>query len=106
MYAMLRLRSQNSLEELCAIFDEYTNSDRLVSNAMAHRALKAAVSTASSPIAMRASASEAGLRRRDELVERPFTPLDGGEGGNVKVVVRVRKFIKRGEPDTFIGYVS
>lgn len=96
MYASLRLRSQLSLEELCNAFDEYTASDCLLWNEMAHRALKMA-STASSPVAMRASASEAGLRKRDELIERPFTPTDGGDRGNVKVVVRVRKFVKRGE---------
>jgi hypothetical protein len=28
-------------------------------------------------------------------MERPFTPIDA-DGGNVKVVVRVRKFLQRG----------
>lgn len=93
MYAYLRLRSQVSLEQLCDAFDDYTHSERFVLNEMAHRALK---TTASAPVVMRASASEAGLRKREELVERPLTPMEGGEGGNVKVVVRVRKFIKRG----------
>ena len=95
MYTYLRLRSQLSLEELCAAFDEYTASERLVLNAMAHRALKL-TSTASAPVVMRASASEAGLRKREDLVERPFTPTEGGDRGNVKVVVRVRKFVQRG----------
>jgi hypothetical protein len=92
MYTSLRLRSQNSLEELCEAFDEYTRTD------MAHRALTKA--TAAS--VYRSSASEAGLRSREPIavedmaMERPFTPPDG-DGGNVKVVVRVRKFIRRGE---------
>jgi hypothetical protein len=98
MYTILRLRSQASLEELCEAFDEYIWSERLVLNEMAHRALAKAITTP----AYRSSASEAGLRSRDPIevhggmdMERPFTPPDG-DGGNVKVVVRVRKFIKRG----------
>ncbi|KAK5167643.1 uncharacterized protein LTR77_007342 [Saxophila tyrrhenica] len=94
MYAYLRLRSQISLEDLCDAFDEYTNSERFYLNEMAHRALKTAHSNASAPVVMRAGASEAGLRRREE--ERPsVVGVEGAEGGNVKVVVRVRKFIKR-----------
>ncbi|EMC97820.1 hypothetical protein BAUCODRAFT_66073 [Baudoinia panamericana UAMH 10762] len=44
------------------------------------------------------TASTPSLRSREpmEVLERPVTPIDGG-GGNVKVVVRVRKFVKRAE---------
>ncbi|KAK3701215.1 hypothetical protein LTR37_015594 [Vermiconidia calcicola] len=52
---------------------------------MAHRALAASD--------RHSMASTAGLRSR-EPIERPFTPVEG-DGGNVKVVVRVRKFIRR-----------
>lgn len=99
MFTNLRLRSRESLDDLCTAFDEYTCSERLALNEMAHRAL-ANTNTASSPIVHRASASEVGLRGREGIadgmmmMERPFTPPD--DGGNVKVVVRVRKFIKRG----------
>ena len=44
------------------------------------------------------------MRSREPVdrMERPFTPTDG-DGGNVKVVVRVRKFIKRGRLRTSAG---
>ena len=97
MYTNIRLRSIESLDDLCTVFDDYTWSERSLLNEMAHRAL---ANVASSPIAYRASASEAGLRSREPIndgsvMERPMTPLNG-DGGNVKVVVRVRKFVKRG----------
>lgn len=45
------------------------------------------------------SASMPSMRSKEpvvEVMERPFTPSSvDGEGGNVKVVVRVRKFVKR-----------
>ncbi|KXL49154.1 hypothetical protein M433DRAFT_2626 [Acidomyces richmondensis BFW] len=41
------------------------------------------------------NASTPSLRSREAIeLERPYTPPDG-DGGNVKVVVRVRKFVKR-----------
>ncbi|KAK5137316.1 hypothetical protein LTR08_000286 [Meristemomyces frigidus] len=60
--------------------------------AMAHRAM----TTGDLP-AYHSTASAPSLRSREpvEMLERPFTPPDGGDGGNVKVVVRVRKFIRR-----------
>ena len=87
MYATLCLRSKVSLEELCDAFDDFTWKHRLHlaidTTAMAQRAYH---STASSP----------SLRSREPVdMERPFTPPDA-DGGNVKVVVRVRKFIRRG----------
>ena len=94
MYATLCLRSKVSLEQLCESFDDFTWKHRLhlaVARTMAQRALKTPDgksyhSTASSP----------SLRSREPVdMERPFTPPDA-DGGNVKVVVRVRKFIRRG----------
>ena len=59
---------------------------------MAHRAL-----TTPDLRTYHSTASAPSLRSKEavELMARPFTPPDA-EGGNVKVVVRVRKFIKRG----------
>lgn len=90
MYTNLRLRSQASLDDLCEAFDDIT-WERIVLNAMAHRAL-----TTPDLQTYHSTASTPSLRSREpvEVMERPFTP--DGEGGNVKVVVRVRKFIKRG----------
>ena len=92
MYTYLRLRSEASLEELCQAFEGYT-WDRLVLNEMAHRAL-----TTPDLYTYHSTASAPSLRSKEpiEIMERPFTPIDG-ESGNVKVVVRVRKFIKRGD---------
>ena len=91
MYTSLRLRSKASLEQLCEAFDELS-WERLVLNEMAHRAL-----TTPELQSYHSTASSPSLRSREpvEGMERPFTPPDG-DGGNVKVVVRVRKFIRRG----------
>ena len=92
MYTLLRLRSEASLEELCQAFEDYT-WERMVSNEMANRAL-----TTPDLHMYHSSASTPSLRSKEpivEVMERPFTPSEG-EGGNVKVVVRVRKFVKRG----------
>ncbi|KAK3066032.1 hypothetical protein LTR53_017772, partial [Teratosphaeriaceae sp. CCFEE 6253] len=40
------------------------------------------------------TASAPSLRSREPIMDRPFTPPDG-DGVNVKVVVRVRKFVRR-----------
>ena len=93
MYSYLRLRSEASLEELCQAFDDYT-WERLALNEMAHRALMTPDLQT-----YHITASAPSLRSKEpvvEIMERPCTPSDG-EGGNVKVVVRVRKFIKRGK---------
>lgn len=95
MYTYLRLRSEASLKELCQAFDDYS-WERLVLNEMAHRAL-----TTPDMRTYHSSASTPSLRSKEpvvEVLERPSTPM-GDEGGNVKVVVRVRKFIKRGMTD-------
>ena len=79
MFNALRDRAADDLEHLCATFANFLTTD------MAARA-----STASAP----------SLRSKTPVdMERPFTPPDG-DGGNVKVVVRVRKFIKRGTHET------
>ncbi|KAK4630951.1 Kinesin-like protein [Fulvia fulva] len=74
MFIALRERRAEEFDQLCATFASYLSTN------MAARA-----STASAP----------SLRSKTPVdMERPFTPPDG-DGGNVKVVVRVRKFIKR-----------
>ena len=92
MYCNLRLRFKASLDELCNDFADLT-WERITLNEMAQRAL-----TTSDLQTYHSTASAPSLRSREpiESMERPFTPLDA-EGGHVKVVVRVRKFIRRGE---------
>lgn len=100
MYTFLRLRSQDSLEDLCDTFARYSTwpqwslpeqqqqEEQAAPSAMArpHTSHDTYYSTASSP----------SLRSREPIdMERPFTP-PGSDAGNVKVVVRVRKFVKRG----------
>lgn len=91
MYTSLRLRSQASLEHLCEAFSEVT-FERIALNDMAQRAL-----TTSALGDYESTASAPSLRSRVPIedMERPFTPPDA-DAGHVKVVVRVRKFIKRG----------
>lgn len=93
MHCFLRLRSQDTIEEVTAQFAELT---WLLPTDMATRALTTPdlqnyTSTASAP----------SLRSREpvDVMERPYTPPDS-DAGNVKVVVRVRKFIKRGGQQT------
>lgn len=88
MYHHLRTRSQASLQDLCDAFDEYVH--HII---MAHRAL-----TTPDLHTYHSTASVPSMRSKEPVVEvmqRPLTPIDT-EGGNVKVVVRVRKFVKRG----------
>ena len=72
-------------------------------NEMAQRALTTSdlqIYAAHNPIN---TASMASMRSRTPVdgMDRPFTPPDG-DGGNVKVVVRVRKFIRRGTDDRLL----
>jgi len=96
MYTHLRLRSKHSLDELCQAFYAITTVDctsGLTTSAMAHhRAL-----TTPDLAHYHSTASAPSLRSREPIaaMDRPFTPPDS-DGGNVKVVVRVRKFVKRG----------
>ncbi|KAK0257309.1 hypothetical protein LTS09_007784 [Friedmanniomyces endolithicus] len=94
MYTHLRLQSKHSLDELCQAFSaitvDYTSG--LNADAMAHhRAL-----TTPDLAHYHSTASAPSLRSREPIaaMDRPFTPPDS-DGGNVKVVVRVRKFVKR-----------
>ncbi|KAK1823038.1 hypothetical protein LTR12_002564 [Friedmanniomyces endolithicus] len=94
MYTHLRRRSKHSLDELCEAFNaitvDYTSG--LNADAMAHhRAL-----TTPDLAHYHSTASAPSLRSREPIaaMDRPFTPPDS-DGGNVKVVVRVRKFVKR-----------
>lgn len=98
MYPSLRLRSKASLEQLCEDFDEFTWKHRLNLalgidgvEGMAYRALNNAEG-----LGYHSTASSPSLRSKEPVdMERPLTPMDGN-AGNVKVVVRVRKFIRRG----------
>jgi len=91
MYIHLRLRSQHSLTHLCEQFGDIT-WEPLAVNAMAHQR---ALTTSDLPTYY-TTASAPSLRSREPIdMERPFTPPDA-DAGNVKVVVRVRKFVKRG----------
>lgn len=85
MYASLRQRSHTSLQAACELFANF------LSAVMAHRAL----TTPDIPT-YHTTASMASLRSplAVDYNERPFTPSDS-DSANVKVVVRVRQFIKR-----------
>ncbi|CAK3806598.1 kinesin family [Lecanosticta acicola] len=88
MYVFLRDRSTQTLIETCAQFAEqnWTLPIEMATRAVTTPDLQNYHSTASTP----------SLRSREPVdsMERPYTPPDG-DAGNVKVVVRVRKFIKR-----------
>lgn len=114
MYASLRLRSQESLEVLCDAFNDIVTLQYPAFDAqpcavdrkslieeMAHAR---ALSTPDIPT-YHTTASTPSMRSRDAVdVPRPFTPE--GDGGNVKVVVRVRKFIRRGKADESNQYAA
>lgn len=90
MYVSLRLRFQHTIHHLCAALA----TDHSIFFTMATRA-------ATTPDLARyqhSSASAPSLRSREpiDVMDRPLTPMEG-DGGNVKVVVRVRKFVPRGE---------
>lgn len=87
MYVTLRQRSQNTLRHLCGAFDDFN----LLCAAMATTA-------PDRQHYIHSSASVPSLRSREpvDAMDRPFTPTDS-DAGHVKVVVRVRKFVRRGE---------
>ena len=87
MYTSLRLRSQQTVEDIILLLEEMAVLDSRTHRAIATPARHSYISTASSP----------SLRARDSYMpsmdaSRPGTP----DAGNIKVVVRVRKFLKRG----------
>lgn len=88
MWSLLRLHSRHEFEDLCHAFGERLNATIL--HALAGGQSDDNMQTYPT------MASPASLRSKEavEVVERPFTPT-GGDAGNVKVVVRVRKFIRR-----------
>lgn len=94
MFAVLRLRSEIVLAETCSAFHDYCCNYFLAGTTaleiMAERAL-----TTPDLQNYHSTASAPSLRGREqtEIMDRPRSS-DGD--ANVKVVVRVRKFIKRG----------
>ncbi|KAH9838115.1 Kinesin-like protein, partial [Teratosphaeria destructans] len=106
MYTNLRLRSRAELVHLCYAFEDLivvyrvkrdTHQDSsTVSVMMAQHHHPRALTTPDLGHYV-SSASAPSLRSRTPVdasaMSRPFTP--DGDGGNVKVVVRVRKFVKR-----------
>lgn len=87
MYTFLRIRSQQSISDVILLLEEMALVDTLSYRALETPDSYTYTTTASSP----------SLRARESTVSmmdvgRPGTP----DGGNVKVVVRVRKFLQRG----------
>lgn len=117
MFTSLHLRSETALEETCDAFDAFlartTQLRRLFFPAidlpflahheqleiMAERAL-----TTPDLQNYQSTASAPSLRGRQpaEMMQRPQS--SDGDAGNVKVVVRVRKFIKRGITYTNVAF--
>lgn len=99
MYPTLRLRSEQSLEDLCDAFRQHTALDRLIFPPQLDLDLDMAAARhrAATSLDYHSTASAPSLRSRVpvEEMERPMTP--DGDAGHVKVVVRCRKFVKRGE---------
>lgn len=94
MYVSLRLRSEAALDHLICELGRRSFIPPYIGKAlsqsdddMASRAL-----TTSDLQSYRAHAGD----RLADPMERTFTPIDGDGAGHVKVVVRVRKFIMRG----------
>ena len=85
MYQSLRLRSQQSISDIIDVLEEMALVDT-----RGHRALTTpdiySYSTASTP----------SLRAREAMPATIESTVGDSDGGNVKVVVRVRKFVKRG----------
>lgn len=85
MYALLRLRARETVIDVIELLEDMALVEIAGNRNPSMLAEHLYVSTASTP-SMRA-------RDIDMADSRPGTP----DGGNVKVVVRVRKFLQRGE---------
>ena len=88
MYTFLRLRSQQVISDVIQLLEEMALVDNLGYRALATPDSYSYTTSASAP-SLRA-ARESTVNVMDAV--RPGTP----DGGNVKVVVRVRKFLQRG----------
>jgi len=93
MYTLLRLRYQQSISDIISLLDEMALMDGRGYRALATPDVYSyTASTASSP----------SLRAREPLQMQDANGGDASrpgssDGGNVKVVVRVRKFLQRGQ---------
>ena len=103
MYASLRLRQTHELRRLCSILAQLTvesfplRDHQTISPPAT--AMSRSLTTPDLQHYYHSTASSPSLRSRtpvDVDMSRPETPTEG-DGGHVKVVVRCRKFIKRGE---------
>ena len=93
MYTLLRLRSQQSIQDIIAFLEEMALVEHKGYRALTTGDIPTYTSTASAP----------SLRAREvdmPAMERMSLDLDAG---NVKVVVRVRKFIQRGKRVQTLG---
>lgn len=97
MYLSLRLRSEQSLQDVCDAFRERTPLDRLIFPSDLDEDMAGVRHRAATSLDYHSTASAPSLRGRVpvEEMERPMTP--DGDAGHVKVVVRCRKFVTRGE---------
>ena len=92
MYTSLRLRSQHAVEDVFILLEDMALVDPRTY--LTH--------TASEPLLYAASTVTTPSLSRRETVSNAMdnAPLDGG---NVKVVVRVRKFLQRGRSQHMSG---
>lgn len=86
MYASLRLRSQETIAVVISLLE-----DMALVDPRGYRAL-----TTPDPYSYTSTASTPSLRAREADFPKIEPIMPDADGGNVKVVVRVRKFIKRG----------
>lgn len=98
MFAHLRTRSEAALDDICYELERRSFVSSLC--AALDSSTEARALTISDLQAYQPTTSLARLQAGEpfyNVMDRPFTPVDA-DAGNVKVVVRVRKFIKRGRP--------
>lgn len=97
MWTFLRLRSQQTVADLVRVLEDMALLDTRPYRALTTPDIGAYASTASTP-SFRARSPDIMAPRestvRESIMRESIT--GDGDGGNVKVVVRVRKFIKRG----------